>query len=258
MAQLNRLTDPAAVRAAIKQFDELGRDGFLLEYGFGEAREYFLVFKNRRYDSKAILAAAYGFQYPQEGPLSPYDFSGGQATVANRLGKLGFKVVRTGHSSQAQRDPDGRGAGLSRRLSLAAFDYVLDRNVHAEPRHAQMQERLRAHLRARGVEAVFELDSVDVQFPLGEELYIGEVKVTYTLRPSEAFRMALGQVLEYASLKFQKTPRMVIFLDCPLDLPRVDVAARLGVSVVVEGLAGFVLARPSNIDIDGPLANLFP
>ena len=65
------------------------------------------------------------------------------------------------------------------------------------------------------------------------------------------------QVLEYASLKLQEAPRMVIFLDCPLDLPRVDVAARLGVSVVVEGLAGFVLATPSTGHVHGQLAKLF-
>ena len=68
---------------------------FLLKYGFGKARSYFLVQNGRSYDSKAIAGAAHGYQHPDLGPLRPADFSGGDATVGRRLTALGFNVVVT-------------------------------------------------------------------------------------------------------------------------------------------------------------------
>lgn len=80
------------------EFSRLGRTAFLKRYGFGKSRD-FLV-RNARTgqlcDSKAIVGAAFGHQFPQEGPLKPTDFSGGEATVVPRLQHLGFDVVRIG------------------------------------------------------------------------------------------------------------------------------------------------------------------
>lgn len=47
-------------------------------------------------DPKAIVGAAFGYQFPGEGPLYPADFSGGEATVVPKLQRLGFEVVRIG------------------------------------------------------------------------------------------------------------------------------------------------------------------
>jgi hypothetical protein len=91
---LSDLTDPAAVKEAIAEFDRLTRDVFLHRYDFGRAREYFLIYKGREYDSKAIVGAAYGYQFPDRGPLGPHDFSGGDATVVPKLDALGFTVRR--------------------------------------------------------------------------------------------------------------------------------------------------------------------
>lgn len=92
------LTDLTAsgVRAAVEEFDRLGRRAFLDRYGFGEARTYFLVIEGRRYDSKAICGAAHGFDFPDRGPLRPDDFSGGDATVRKTLDHLGFAVEKVG------------------------------------------------------------------------------------------------------------------------------------------------------------------
>lgn len=84
----------AGVESATREFDALGRDAFLAKYGFGPARSYFLVRDGRRYDSKAICGAAHGFDRPDEGPLGPGDFSGGSATVAALLRRLGFEVTQ--------------------------------------------------------------------------------------------------------------------------------------------------------------------
>ncbi len=82
------------VERAIAEFDRLGRSSFLARYGFGQARGYFLIRGRRRYDSKAVVGAAHGYDRPDLGPLQPQDFSGGEATIAHRLESLGFEVQR--------------------------------------------------------------------------------------------------------------------------------------------------------------------
>jgi len=90
---LRDLTDPEAVRSAIAEFRRLGRDSFLARYGFGRARDYFLIDDAERFDSKAIAAAAHGVQFPQVGPLKADQFSGGDITVRRKLEELGFVVT---------------------------------------------------------------------------------------------------------------------------------------------------------------------
>lgn len=86
------LTSPAAVRAALAEFDARGRAAFLEEYGFQPAKEYFVLQEGRMYDSKAIAGVAHLHQHGVL--LSAGMFSGGDNTVANRLQKLGFEVTR--------------------------------------------------------------------------------------------------------------------------------------------------------------------
>lgn len=85
---------PEGVRRAVAAFDALGREQFLKDSGFGEARGYWLRVGTRRYDSKAIVGVAHGFDRPDLGRLVPSDFGGGDATVASRLEALGFEVER--------------------------------------------------------------------------------------------------------------------------------------------------------------------
>jgi 5-methylcytosine-specific restriction protein A len=83
-----------AVRQAIAEFDRLGREKFLDRYGFAEAREYFLMYKGRAYDSKAIVGVAHKFLRNGRA-LSSQEFSGGISGAAAELEKLGF-VVQAG------------------------------------------------------------------------------------------------------------------------------------------------------------------
>jgi hypothetical protein len=89
---LSELTSHDAVLAAIKEFDELGREAFLKKYGFGPARHVFIEHGAQRYDSKAIAGVAYGNQFPDRGPLRSGEFSGGEETVGHVLEQLGFRV----------------------------------------------------------------------------------------------------------------------------------------------------------------------
>ena len=108
----------------------------------------------------------------------------------------------------------------------------LDRVV--VPAHHNYQVQLKAWLDARTVAAEWERDFIDVQFVLGDERHIGEIEVTGYLRAEEAFRAALGQLLVYGRLKFQRPPRMLMLLDHrPVDA-LLELATSLGISVVAR------------------------
>ena len=84
----------AGVERAMTEFDRLGREVFLAQFGFGTARSYFLIRGGRRYDSKAVVGVAHGYDRPDLGPLRSQNFSGGDVTVARLLESLGFDVQR--------------------------------------------------------------------------------------------------------------------------------------------------------------------
>ena len=95
------LSDPGAVRLALEEFIRLGRDRFLKEHGFRRAKVYFLKYEGKLFDSKAVVGVAHGYQFPQKGPLHAVQFSGGDATVKQKLEELGFDVEKA-----KQRSPD--------------------------------------------------------------------------------------------------------------------------------------------------------
>ena len=100
---LSDLSDRQAVLSALKEFDDLGQADFLTKYGFGPARQYFLLHGGSRYDSKAIAGAAHGYQFPDDGPLNHTSFSGGEDTVAKKLRSLGFEVAAGPRERRAER-----------------------------------------------------------------------------------------------------------------------------------------------------------
>jgi len=98
---LSDLTSRDAVLAALREFDQRGRDEFLSSSGFAPSRGYFLEHQGVRYDSKAIAGVAHGIQHPHLGPLRASSFSGGEATVKKVLEGLGFTVLRIPLSDSA-------------------------------------------------------------------------------------------------------------------------------------------------------------
>ena len=98
------LSDPRAVDSAMDEYDRLDGPAFRLKYRSGPAVRYFVLRDGVAYDSKAIAAAAHGYQFGE--PLDPADFSGGEATVVPKLEELGFEVVEKS-ALQGNGRPDG-------------------------------------------------------------------------------------------------------------------------------------------------------
>jgi 5-methylcytosine-specific restriction protein A len=80
-----------AVEKAMDEFDALKREPFLAKYKIGAARGHYVVRRGRKYDAKAIVAAAHGF-LDNHSPLLAAEFYGGEGST-KFLGKLGFKTV---------------------------------------------------------------------------------------------------------------------------------------------------------------------
>lgn len=126
-----------------------------------------------------------------------------------------------------------------------AYQYILDSSDRTiVPAHYNYQVHLKNMLTEHGVKGEFERGFVDVAFTFKGTQYIGEIKVTSTLPLAFAFRFALGQLLEYAHLKYERQPHMIMFLDQPLDAKRLAVATKLHISVVVKSEDRYRLTNP--------------
>ncbi|MFF5054011.1 HNH endonuclease [Micromonospora sp. NPDC000663] len=97
---VDQLTDRAAVYGAAEEHRQIGRTAFRERYGFGAAQKYWAVVDGQLHDAKAIVGAAYGYQYPERGSLRHDEFSGGE-TGANPDAKRTKEV-----------DPDGVAVGV--------------------------------------------------------------------------------------------------------------------------------------------------
>jgi hypothetical protein len=103
---MSKMRDRESVLKAIEEFDTLGREQFLKRHGFGPSRTYFLIHSGKRYDPKAIVGVAYGYENPSHGPLRSADFIGGYTTVRRWLEDLGFevRVLKATTSGEAVRE----------------------------------------------------------------------------------------------------------------------------------------------------------
>ncbi len=92
------VTSRQAVFDAMDEFRRLGRDAFIEAYSapdarFRRSREFFVLQDGVAYDSKPLVAAAYGHQHGRRKALHSDDFSGGPAVQA-AMDRLDFKLVR--------------------------------------------------------------------------------------------------------------------------------------------------------------------
>lgn len=92
MGALSDLTDANAVSKAIEEFKALGRDAFLKKYGLRASVKYSVEVEGLLIDSKPLLSVAYGYQYPERGPLPVSHFTGG-AETRRALARFDYKLA---------------------------------------------------------------------------------------------------------------------------------------------------------------------
>jgi hypothetical protein len=188
---LSELTDPAAVHAAMDEFDRLGRTDFLRKYGFGPSRAYFLRRDGKDYDSKAIAGVAYGIQYPQKGQLHSDDFSGGENTVRTLLEGLGFQVEVRGSDD---------------RPTLAGHDVELIRQSRSRDRYVDFsQEEREAHSRVHGT--LRRLGEITLDELGGARDYI--LKLTSDFHPASGVRGAKPKDLWFGVYRKENEERFL-------------------------------------------------
>lgn len=131
------LTDGDAVLRAIREYDDLGRDVFLTRYGFGRAQKYKIRHEGRLYDLKGILAAAHGFQYPEQGPLLPdTDYGSGLRSTVPKARSLGFEVV---DDSRGAAPPAG---GVAENEAPSPLDDLIERWLEETGYPSERDERM--------------------------------------------------------------------------------------------------------------------
>jgi len=167
-SELSRLQSPSAVQSALDEFSSLGRTAFLARYGFGKSRDFMVrnPANGELCDSKAIVGAAYGFQYPSDGPLKPEDFSGGEATVAPKLQSLGFEIVRIGED-WTQQEVDATVAAYFEMLLMEARQEKFNKSERNVALQQTLKGRSKAsvELKHQNVSAV--LHGMDLPFIAG-------------------------------------------------------------------------------------------
>lgn len=167
-SELSRLQSPLAVQSALDEFSKLGRTAFLERYGFGKSRDFLIrnPANGELCDSKAIVGAAFGFQYPSEGPLKPAAFSGGEATVVPKLQSLGFEVLRIGED-WSQQEVDATVATYFEMLLLEAMQEKYNKSERNAALRQMLKTRSKAsvELKHQNISAV--LHGMDLPFISG-------------------------------------------------------------------------------------------
>ena len=164
---LAQLTDPAAVLAAIAEFDRLGRTAFLAKFGFGRSRDYMLrSAAGALYDSKAIAGAAHVFQHPDIGPLLQSDFSGGERTVERKLRDLGFEVVQVGHN-WTKEEVESAVVDYLEMLELESKGIAFNKKERNEHLRRALRERSKGSVELKHQNISFVLDELGLPFIRG-------------------------------------------------------------------------------------------
>lgn len=139
---LSELTDSAAVRRAVEEFDAIGREAFLKRYECAQSKSYFLLYRGKTYDSKAIVIAAFVHQHGRrpEGKVSP-----GQEGAVAVLKRLGFTMA------------EAKPPWHEDEMVLALHTYLAHRGEYLSKRHpaiVQLSDRLRRLAPIRGMVVV--------------------------------------------------------------------------------------------------------
>src|SRR4051794_22176650 len=102
-----------AVLQAMREYGELGPDGFYQRYRYRNARDYVIAYEGADYPSKGIYGVAYDKLHPDEPPLRESGFSGGLGRVVPELRALGFEIKNKAESREGESEVAVAGAVTS-------------------------------------------------------------------------------------------------------------------------------------------------
>jgi hypothetical protein len=227
-SKLSHLQSPLAVQAALNEFVQLGRTAFLQRYGFGKSRD-FLVRDPRSgelCDSKAIVGAAHGHQFPGQGPLPAADFSGGEATVAPKLQHLGFEVVRIGEDWSEQ-EVQATIASYFEMLRLDAQQVRYKKSEFNAALRAKLRGRSKASIELKYQNTSAVLHSMDLPFiqgykPRGNaQLLLRKAVQKFVLDNSDLVRQIVDTLADVT------TPAEKTFKAILVEPPQVEVLVKV-------------------------------
>ena len=221
MNDLSRLQSPAAVQAAFDEFSTLGRSAFLKRYGFGKSR-YFLVRNPRngeQCDIKAVVAVAYGVQFPSDGPLSATALVENEATVAAKLQSLGFEVIRIGED-WSQDEVDATVADYFEMLRLEAEQRPYNKTEHNSALRARLNGRSKGsvelkHSNISAILAGLELPFIQGYKPRGNsQLLLRQAVQTY-VTDNRSVMHKVVDALEEVKAPGEKIYTGTVLVDAP-------------------------------------------
>ncbi|MEN8516543.1 DUF3883 domain-containing protein [Burkholderia sp. RS02] len=162
------IKDPAAIRAAMNEYDRVGRTYFLEKYGFAKSRNYMLRDSEtgRLYDSTSIVGAAYSYAFPERASLSSSDISEGEVVVENLLTELGFEVVRIGQD-WSREEVEATVQDYFQMLNLEAHRQEFSKSAHNEQLRKKLTARSKGSidLKHNNISAI--LDQLGLPYIIG-------------------------------------------------------------------------------------------
>ncbi len=136
------------------------------------------------------------------------------------------------------------------------YSYLaVERQIRVKERHECFKKQLKTYLEDRDLTPEFEKDFIDVRFSIGPRQFFGEIKVSTPPSTIEAFRMAVGQLLDYRHSYFHERSAAIMFLDCRVSQEKLDLATKLGIGVVCQLNGAFSLCNPK---LHPQLMSIFP
>ncbi|WP_413458484.1 DUF3883 domain-containing protein [Herbaspirillum huttiense] len=159
MMPLKNLNSPEAIRAAMSEYDRLGRTYFLEKYGYGKSRDYMLRDRHsgKLYDAAAVVGVAYGVAFPDTGPLRSETFSDGGVSAEAILRELDFEVVRIGQDWTAE-EVEATVRDYFNMLRAEAFGLPYNKAEHNEHLRRQLTTRSKSsiELKHQNISAVLD------------------------------------------------------------------------------------------------------
>jgi hypothetical protein len=236
------LTSREAVLRAVDEFERLGRDRFLAQSGFHHATGLYLRYRGKRYDSKAIVGVALGYQFGRRHRQRGRDFTGGVATVATTLNRLGFVVIDTRDEATNRRQDQSRPFDPSRKVSSyltrpktpETEEEAAARCEKANVRHHELLVALHGALLAAGWQGVSEFPrSIDlIGTPPDAPRVLFEAKTLTDTNQSRQVRSGLAQLLEYRFQQGKPDDALCLITDTPIISRRGELLRSLGIDSI--------------------------